>query len=173
MAVKGLRMSYASHYIVVEDRYGPPFFSRLIDRVHKQFGYPSTKKQRIISARGFGGIPAKFNKVVPAGLIRHEVVIIICDGHGDSKSVIIQLKTKLDKLKRVDKDKVKFIVFDTEIEEWILKSESSKINKSRKPSAQIQDYKKYNLPSYAESIDIKTLQTKDGNFKKFLELLDP
>ena len=117
---------------------------------------------------------AKFDKYVAAGLLRKEVVIFIRDGDGNKKTVESELNTKkTSDVKDKQKDKIKFIIFDFEIEEWIIKSKGLKIKSSCKPSTLLKGYKKYKLPDFADSIDLDMLPKIDKNFKEFLTLLDP
>lgn len=161
-------MTYESHYIVTTDRYGKAFIDRLTDGIRSSYGYPK-RKPNIFSTKGDGGLN-KINKIIDAGLNRHEVVIILADGHKNRELTERLSNTIRNHPKR---ERVRLLVFESEIEDWILKSDGKQVNKDRKSSAGIGDYKKYKLPGYASKIDFKTLEKKDKTFTEFLKILDP
>jgi hypothetical protein len=161
-------MTYASHYIVTTDRYGKSFIDGLIKKIKDTYEYPE-RMPTIYSTMGDGGLN-RINKIIESGLIRHEVVVLLIDGH-KNRALISRLSEVLKNHPK--RDKVKLLVFDSEIEDWILKSEKQNVNKARKSSAAIKEYKKYDLPDYASKINLKILEKRDTTFKEFLKILDP
>ena len=171
MVIPCIRMTYYSLYIVTTDRYGKSFFGRLIERIKHKYNYPN-KKYYIFSTRGDGGLN-KISKIIDTGLIKHEVVVIFVDGDKNKENVERKLRNKISE--HPNKDKVEFITFESEVEEWVLKGTGKTFNPRNKASTQILDYKnkKYKLTGYASKIDLDALREKDMNFRRFVEILDP
>lgn len=167
-------MTYNSHYIVTTDRYGVEFLDHLTKRILDEYGFPE-RKPILYSCRCDGGLN-KINTIIELGYPKCEVIIIFFDlDKGRNNGRLLELK---DKISKHDKGvNVKFIEFEHEIEDWILKGNGGtdlpKFNPKRKSSKQITDYKKRHLPKYAFRIDLELLRENDENFKKFFEILDP
>ncbi|OQX18320.1 MAG: hypothetical protein BWK75_06745 [Candidatus Altiarchaeales archaeon A3] len=164
--------------IYIEDRYGVKFIDRIRERIRENLGV-NTCKCDIKATKGIGNITSKIGGLISSGKNGHECVIIIFDNDGGKKrnpnpysknskekyvdnKNIVDLKINEEKIDMVN---VYLIVFENAIEkDWIEKGINQELPK---------DYKKYNLPKYANKIDIKFLKEKDENFKNFITIIDP
>lgn len=137
---------------IVEDSFGPAFFDRLF---HKKIaeGIFSGKLYKIHHCP----IGNKTTRIVSANVDNADRIIIIVDADGidlrEKKLEVIRF------VKKRDREHVKIVLLDHEIEEWICYSEG--ISFDSKPSEVLKHHKKYrkqHLPQYADKIDCTKLQ---------------
>ncbi len=161
-------------FIWVEDTYARSFISRLLRRL----GY---KGFTVRSAKGRGNMLVKVQKVALDALVIHKYdkLVVLVDGHGDPHGTENAL---LSKVPGEVRSRVRTVVFDESIEEWICAGLSLPL-KGRKPLDVLLAHEKANkgawvkeadikrwLPRYAELIDISKLQ-KNTLFRRLLNAL--
>ena len=161
-------------FIWVEDRHAVGFIKRLLERLNRQG--PTVK-----SAKGKGNMLAKIRSVALDALKAHgyDKMVVLIDGHGDPEG------TKKILLARVPEElrpKIRIVVFEHSIEEWVCAGLSLSL-KGRRPldallaherankGAQVKeaDVKRW-LPRYASIIDLEKLH-ENTLFKTFIEAL--
>ncbi|QGA53903.1 hypothetical protein GFS03_04590 [Sulfolobus sp. E5-1-F] len=162
-------------HIVSEDTYGPKFVEYLIDVLKSKGLIPHNIvpcKSRSTNGKGNFKNVAIWRRI--KGIIRSGIcdkAIILIDGDGkDIKEV--KEEYNLDKLTKElsedVKEKICTVIFDHEIEEWILPN-------SNEPSEELkrkEDYDKSDLPKYANEIDIELLKQKSRSFNDFLNCIN-
>ena len=164
--------------IFTEDKYAPPFLKELIHKLEKE-GFIN----KIEFVRKY--TPSLIEKCHNVGskvrAIVREVnrVIIVIDKENPNYDEDKEIWRHLKNLKSKDKRKIVVISTEPEIEEWICVSkgmgfDSTGINKNKKPSRILKEkinYKKSDLPKFAEDIDVKKLLKCSESFKKFVQSL--
>ncbi len=159
--------------LIVEDFYGVDFLKNVIERlkeanlVNKNLIIPKPKH-----------LPADCNQKLDEILefIDNKVdrLIIVLDADGPRN-----FKGRYDRAQSHIpigmKPRVKIILAEYEIEEWICISKNLKWKQS-KPSEELKrnfGYEKYKLPSYASKLDFDKLQKNCKSFNAFLNALKP
>ncbi|MFZ2455904.1 MAG: hypothetical protein WAX07_05460 [Candidatus Altiarchaeia archaeon] len=165
-------MTYKSHYIVTSDLKGKRFFYTLIKRIRVMYHYPEIDPQVSLVGKGGDGGFNEIDERIQAGLTKKEFIIVFMDGdYGKNK------KVEWVKQKMSGHSKVELLIFESEVEEWVLKGTNKPFVPGKKASVQMKEhypeYTKASLPNYASKIDLEILKIKDENFKRFLVILDP
>lgn len=138
--------------LVVEDIYGPAFITRFFKKKFNE-GLLFGKLEGVASC----SIDNKLRRKVNASFTDADRVIVLMDADGQPHSK----KTEIIKqyLGHKHLDRVRIVLLDHEIEEWICYSEGIPI-RGEKPSKILkhhQNYQKRHLPGYAEKLDCKKL----------------
>ncbi len=153
--------------ILGDDSYGKGFYPKLIERI---FGRSySTLFKRAIGPKVSRIIKANFISSNPDKIIR------IKDGEGNRIDEVVRNieEMELRNLDRTLKDKVKIVILDCEVEEWICISKGIKFN--CKPSRELrmrEKYEKHMLPKYVDKLDIDKLKVKSRSFRDFLNAIE-
>jgi len=163
--------------VITEDYYAKGFLLRLLAR--KGIHLPG---RNILSGRGKSRLLRELTNYVRTSIdIRGvEKVVVLIDGDGRPDETLRKCEEKVPK---GYEDRVEFIVFERELEEWVLKGLGISPGKG-KPSEVLSDYlrkekgakhgyDKGRLPGLADLVDLKALE-KDGNFRRLVRVLrDP
>jgi|Deesub1362A_J573_1020465.scaffolds.fasta_scaffold12091_1 hypothetical protein len=163
-------------FIIVEDKWGKEFIKRLLIRLRKY----NPKKFKIQSSKGRDKLLSpRLKKALNDAFYnnKYNKAIVFVDLHGEDKEVLL---ANLKELVGEYINRTTFIIFEHEIEEWIVYSMDLKY--SSKPSDALnkylkmmrgvkKGYKKNKLPGFADRIKIDKLK-KQETFKKFLDALD-
>ncbi|MHB1709643.1 MAG: hypothetical protein ACYCT2_09240 [Thermoplasmataceae archaeon] len=153
--------------ILTEDRYGVQFFQNLVSFLKKS---EMIRNHLAIS-------PKRYNIYKLTNLLRtvnrdydKTIVIVDCDGScdtGNSKEIS-------EIIKKESTENVIQVNLDFEIEEWICISEKIDYGKD-KPSVVLwaqRKYEKYQLPKYANNLNIGELESKSVSFSTFMRSLN-
>ncbi len=163
--------------IITEDAYGGEFFKRVLVILNRR-GLLKDVRLKKLSGRRKNPIHApylcnpKLNRIIKAVEIsKPDLILITYDGDGPSSyaSRLIDVKKHIPK---ETKTPVRILLFEYEIEEWICKS--LELSWSIKPSDELKrrfDYKKSQLPMYADKLDFGKLKGNCRSFRRFLEIL--
>ena len=147
---------------IVEDCFGKSFFSKFF---HKKLseGFFSGSLVNVLSR-----IPGpKINRLIGTNMENVDRIIIIADA--DGRNLEEKKQNVLSFVKSEYVGHVQVVLLDHEIEEWICYSEGIKFG-DQKPSKVLKyskNYKKSQLPRYADKLDCKTLQ----NHPSFMRLV--
>jgi len=158
---------------IVEEKYDGEFLRRISQILGKRIGkiYPIKGKPKMFSP--------KLLRVIENNVVVYECdeFVIVVDGDGNPKETIKRLNVVIP---QKYKSRVKFIVFEKEIEEWITISLGINVPEFMKPSEALNDYlrnhkgesyDKCMLPEFVEVLDFNKLR-KLETFKKFEETLE-
>jgi hypothetical protein len=167
-------------YIIVTDAYAGGFLQRLIQKC-KNESKLKPEEYSILSSRGNGNLNREVNKYIYVALVNHDRVMILLDGDKKPRKEVEKEFKK--RIKPKFQKYVKLLIFDTEIEEWILKGLGLNFSSSKKASRILDEferaqhppghYLKRMLPSYVNKLNIGNLNS-DINFKELLtDIEDP
>ena len=152
-------------YFIVEDKFGPSF----IKQVFRKKSEEGLFSGRISDARR-SLINNKMTRMISAAISSADRIIILMDADGGP------LADKEEEIKKyVDKkdlDRVRVVLLDNEIEEWICYSLGIKTN--GKPSdalAEKKGYKKRDLLKYVSKIDCTKLKNCQS-FNRLISVLN-
>ncbi|MET1124957.1 MAG: hypothetical protein ABWW66_06825 [Archaeoglobaceae archaeon] len=167
----------AKFRMFVEDKYGPEFFEKLIDRI-KEVGL--IPEDIIVKpSKPPADCNPKIDRAIKSALsFGYDRVILVIDGDGNPE----------EKQKRAEshippefKDRVDVIVFEYEAEEWICESLGIRYSSYTKPSKALNDwlrnkegkkYHKRDLPKFVSKLDLALLNRNDRTFKNLIKLLN-
>ncbi|MEO0134103.1 MAG: hypothetical protein ABIK72_05045 [candidate division WOR-3 bacterium] len=158
----------ANYKIICEDTYGKEFFKKLTEKLKKQ---NRISKSLSIDVTHLNSTKcnSKLTRVIKANIDEYDKIIIITDADGQDKNEI------LEKVKRHIPDeyenRIRVIILDYSIEDWIYVGLGDSFSKSKKPLEILKEkynYEKFHLPKYVEEINIEDLQ----NFPSFRDFLN-
>jgi len=153
--------------ILCEDSYGKEFFRILANRLKRE--KIMSRRTGINTDRLQGICSTKLERIMRAATDYYEKVIIVVDAHGHRPAAVNKQVAQHIPVQR--RKSVCIVVLDHEIEEWICFSLGLRIQGSPyRTMKQRMGYKKHRLPSYAEKLNIATLD-KYPSFKLFLDAL--
>jgi len=161
--------------IYCEDSYGGDFFRRLVARLIKESVIENIK---IETQKIPGPCWTKTERQIKASLAFYDAILLIVDAEGGDRKTVRQRLMK--HVPKGQKTKVRPIIFDFMIEEWICLGLG--IKHGSRPSEDLsawkrenegatQKYQKRQLPGFAEKIDLSKLEN-DKNFKTLLKALN-
>ena len=152
-----------NYFFIVEDKFGPGFFQKFFNKKLDE-GFFQGKLTKTIRLP----IGPKMTRVIKTVVHKVDRIIILADADGKS------LESKeSDVLQYVDSEhtsRVRIVLFDYEIEDWICYSLGIKPC-GKKPSLVLErkrDYRKNRMPRYANDLDCQALQ----NCRSFKSLVD-
>lgn len=153
--------------ILCDDSYGKSFYPKLIEKIYGR--KPSIPPKRAVGPKVSRIIKANFISSNPDKIIR------IKDGEGNRFDEVMRNieEVELKNLDKTLKDKVKIVILDCEIEEWICISKDIKFN--CKPSRELrirERYEKHMLPKYVDELDIDKLKRRSRSFRDFLNAIE-
>jgi len=170
--------------LVVEEKYGRPFFFNLVERLKREGFLPV---HVLVPKRAIRKLPGKCNpelsRVILAaleiGIPPFNRVVVVVDAEGgpvdDAHAQI---------LRHVPPDcreKTRIVVLEYCVEEWIcvglgipvgndpVESLKNRLRKTRGAKA---DYRKVSLPEFVSELDLNKLRTSPS-FREFLDALTP
>ncbi len=150
---------------LVEDCFGQVFFPRFFHKKNSE-GVLGGRLERVIRCP----IGSKMGRMISANVGKVDRAIVIADADGESLEE--KMKKVLKHVKDEDKEFVKVVLLDHEIEEWICHSEGIRFG-DQKPSDALRHHKNYTknqLPRYAERLDCEKLQGY-ASFKRLVASL--
>ena len=151
--------------IFSEDAFGPRFFVRLFDRLHQ---WRVIRQGTYLAKTGkYPKCNPKLGRMVGAALSSFDRVVVVVDAEGQDEDMT-ERRTK-SHVRRQDLAETRIVVLPYEIEEWICASMNLPLHGS-KPSEILRSrrqYEKYQLPTYAERLDLRRLK-RLPSFRKFL-----
>ena len=151
-------------YFIVGNDFGPSFIKTVFAEKVAEGLFPGRLN---IAKRLYIG--PKLSRIVKLAIGVADRVIILMDAKGES----LEKKTEEIKqyLRTIDMNRVRIVLLDHEIEEWICYSQGIRIK--RKPSETLYariGYRKNQLPSYASKLDCEKLKTCPS-FKRLIHAL--
>lgn len=154
-------------YFIMEDQYGPPFIKKLFQKKRQENIFSGI----LVDARHIPVPSTKMDRIITSAESVADRIIILADA--DSAPLDEKEKNIYKYIDKTHRNKVRIVLFDNEIEEWICHSEgfritdkASKVLKSKlKPK-----YKKNELEDYASKINCVKLKTNDS-FNRFLDAI--
>lgn len=162
-------------HVLAEDYYAKEFLPKLLSK--KGIHLP---KKNVSSGRGKSRLLDDLKTWVKSLVELREVkkLIVLIDGDGRPEEILRKCEEEIPKDHR---EHVKIIVFEQELEEWVLKGLKIPLG-DRKPSVILNDfmrkergakygYERAHLPKLVELIDVELLQD-DENFKRLLNLIN-
>ena len=163
-----------NHCLLCEDAHGFKFFQKLVQRLKEAGIIPESinVKEKKHTNGMINPRNPKVRRVIAAMLSNKScdkvIVLLDADGRGAEK-----VEKEFREKQRLKSGKVVVVVFETEVEEWI--TASLGVNE-RDPSTYLKEhygYRKSELPSKAEGLDLKQLSGV-ASFERFVEALkDP
>lgn len=162
----------AIYKILSEDFYGKEFFKKLVERLKEE--NIISKTTQINTDRFHGKCYEKSGRVIKTGVMDFDNVIVVADADNPKNKSKANEEIEKHILKEI-KNKVKIIILDYEIEEWICYNFDIKFQ-YEKPSVALNDwcrknrgsfYKKYQLPNFVKELNIKNL-LKYPSFNEFV-----
>jgi len=154
--------------IIAEDTYAVKFLEGIIKRLNDaKIIAQEIKIIRSRSTYGVGNVcNAKTRRIIDAWEDEVDKILLFMDADG------MPIEDKIKECKKIigDSQKVKPIIFEQEIEEWITKSTQQKPSEELKTTER---YEKYMLPNYVSRIkldDPKLMNLR--SFKGFLNALN-
>jgi len=161
--------------VLAEDYYAKEFLPKLLSK--KGIRLP---KKNISSGRGKARLLDDLRTWVKSIIEFREVkkLIVLIDGDRRPEEILRKCE---EEIPRGYRERVKFIVFERELEEWVLKGLKIPL-RDEKPSVILSDfmrkergakygYERAHLPKLVELIDVELLQD-DENFKRLLNLIN-
>ncbi|UNQ73709.1 hypothetical protein [Infirmifilum sp. NZ] len=166
--------------VFVEDAYGKEFIERLLAKLQ-----PS--HQVGVIKRFAGPCNTKSTRQLLSSTHDHDRVVVLVDGDWNPSDVRRRIEEHIDDIRDEDRrrevrSKVRIVVVESEIEEWICHSLGLGVGRGQKPSEVLsqylqreesRNYGKWELPRYAELVAVNcgSLYGKNPSFKEFLDCL--
>jgi hypothetical protein len=154
--------------IFTEDSYGPAFVKKLFPLLQLRGLIP----EATMLNDAFKYIPCNpsLDGMVRSSLNVCERAVVLVDA--DGKPIEPIRARILNHVRRDARQKVAVVVFDDEIEEWICLSKSYNLTAKASKVLEIREsYGKFQLPTYAEQLDLDKLKRESGSFKRFVDAM--
>ena len=154
--------------VFTEDSYGAEFVRRLLER-------PGLSGRAGYCRRLAGVCSSKSVRQLKAAALDYEKVVVLVDGDWDPENVRKRMNEHLENLRGELGSKVRVIVVESEIEEWVCESLGLRY-RGLKPSQVLSDhlrrekrceYEKYMLPSLAGYVNPEKLAS-NSSFNSFI-----
>ena len=153
--------------VLSEDTYGKQFISNLV----------SVLKSASVIDNGIKISTLKYNlyklrSIITASIRSFNKVIVLIDCDGDCQSGNSALAIR--EIEKFNYNNIIQIRLSWEIEDWLCISEGISINSERSSIAlrkKYNGYRKFQLPKYAQKLDVEKLSKESESFSKFLNEL--
>lgn len=169
-------MSMRRLCIVSEDTYGYDYLREVIKRLLDEARKKDIKRDIQIVSSGssknkYKPCNAKIGRIVKVLYQKCDIILVSQDADGDNTDEVISLLIKHIQCEKC-MDKIKFLIFKTEAEEWIVQSMNG--IGDPKPSKYLKskfDYDKRELPQHVNELNFSLLCRSSDSFHELVTAL--